>query len=132
GALSVTWTNGGKAFDYRMYGKWLRYDIAARAATELPPASTNAPSSRRGRRSDNTRSEPRPERGRQYTAAASPDKKFTARYHDYNVWLRTTNSTNEIAVTTEGSEKSRVKFGSATWVYGEELYQSTAMWWSSN
>jgi dipeptidyl-peptidase-4 len=53
-------------------------------------------------------------------------------YRDYNVWLRPSKSTNEIAVTTEGSEKSRVKFGSATWVYGEELYQNTAMWWSSN
>ncbi len=132
GALSVTWTNEGKAFDYRKDGKWFRYDIAARAATELPPASTNAPSSRRGRRSDTTRGEPRPARGRQYTSALSPDKKLTARYHDYNVWLRTTNSTNEIAVTTEGSEQSRVKFGSATWVYGEELYQNTALWWSSN
>ena len=29
-----------------------------------------------------------------------------------------------------GSEKSRVKYGTASWVYGEELSQRTAMWWS--
>ena len=132
GALTVAWTNDGKAFDYRQDGKWFRYDIAARAATELPPPPTNSPSSRRGRRSESSRVEQRPVRGRQYTSAISPDKKFTARYHDHNVWLRATNSANEIAVTTEGSEKTGVKFGSASWVYGEELFQNTAMWWSSN
>ena len=124
GALSVTWTNGGRAFDYSKEGKRFRYDIESRRATELPKR-TNAPGSRR-------RDDRRPERGRQYTSARSPDGKFTAVYHDFNVWLRASKGTNEIAVTTEGSEKSRVKFGSATWVYGEELYQNTAMWWATN
>jgi dipeptidyl-peptidase-4 len=127
GALSVTWTNGGQAFDYRQDGKNFRYDIATRTATELP---TNAPV-QRSRRSDAS-TPPRPERGRQYTSAKSPDGQFTARYRDHNVWLRSTNDTNQIAVTTEGNAKERVKFGSASWVYGEELFQSTAMWWSSN
>ena len=35
-----------------------------------------------------------------------------------------------IALTTDGSEKDRVKYGTASWVYGEELAQRTAMWWS--
>ena len=133
GALSVTWTNGGTAFDYGRDGKRFRYDIATRKAAELPSASTNAPAERRRRDTSRSRSqESRPERGRQYTSARSPDGKFTALYRDHNVWLRSTNSTNDIAVTTEGSEKTRVKFGSATWVYGEELNQNTAMWWSTN
>ena len=132
GALSVTWTNGGGAFDYRKDGKIFRYDIATRAAAELKPA-TNAPAQRTGRR-EGGRIPPqnRPERGRQFTSVLSPDGKFTARYHDHNVWLRAAGDTNEIQVTTEGSEKTRVKFGSASWVYGEELFQTTAMWWSSN
>ncbi len=130
GALSVTWTNGGQAFDYQKDGRRYRYDIEARAATELPPPGTNASPSRRGAR--NQPAIPRPARGRQYTSAHSPDGQFTAVYRDHNVWLRSTNNTNEIAVTTEGSTKSAVKFGSASWVYGEELFQSTAMWWSSN
>ncbi len=33
-------------------------------------------------------------------------------------------------ITTDGSEKTRVKYGTASWVYGEELSQRTAMWWS--
>jgi dipeptidyl-peptidase 4 len=133
GALSVTWTNGGKAFDYGREGKRFRYDIATRTVTELPSSSTNAPSERRRRDGGrNRQQESRPERGRQYTSARSPDGKFTALYRDHNVWLRATNNTNDIAVTTEGNEKRRVKFGSATWVYGEELGQNTAMWWSTN
>jgi dipeptidyl-peptidase-4 len=35
-----------------------------------------------------------------------------------------------MAITTDGNEKARIKNGSASWVYGEELYQRTAMWWS--
>ena len=126
GALTVTWTNGGKAFDYQKDGKRFRYDIASRTSSEL---GTNSPSTRSSRRRDQPS---RPERGRQYTSARSPDGKFTARYRDWNVWLRADKETNEVAVTTEGNEKSRIKFGSASWVYGEELFQSTAMWWSTN
>ena len=37
---------------------------------------------------------------------------------------------NPQQVTTSGSEKNRIKCGSASWVYGEELEQKTAMWWS--
>ena len=62
----------------------------------------------------------------------SPDGKWKALYRDRNVWLSATNSTNEIAITTDGSEKDRIKSGSANWVYGEELFQDTAMWWSTN
>jgi dipeptidyl-peptidase-4 len=38
------------------------------------------------------------------------------------------NGKEERAITTEGNGK--LKFGSASWVYGEELDQTTAMWWS--
>src|SRR5436190_13670909 len=128
GALSVTWTNDGKAFEYSRDGKRWRYDIAAGAATELG-ARTNSSLSRTNRRSGDS---PRPERGRQYTSMRSPDGKFTALFRDQNVWLRADKETNRTQITTEGSVERRIKLGSATWVYGEELYQSTAMWWSSN
>jgi dipeptidyl-peptidase-4 len=70
------------------------------------------------------------ERGRQYTSAVSPDGKFKAFYRDRNLWLSDTLGANEVAVTTEGNAKSRTKYGNASWVYGEELNQITAMWWS--
>lgn len=125
GALTVTWATHGQSFDYQKDGHRYRYDLESRSAREL----TNTSSARNPRPGGGP---PRPARGRQYTSARSPDGKFTALHRDYNVWLRSTNSTNEIAVTTEGNAKSGVKFGSASWVYGEELYQSTALWWSSN
>ena len=34
------------------------------------------------------------------------------------------------AITTDGSEKDRIKYGTASWVYGEELAQTSAIWWS--
>jgi len=37
---------------------------------------------------------------------------------------------NPIAITTDGNEQTQIKYGIATWVYGEELGQGTAMWWS--
>ena len=91
GALSVTWTNDGKAFEYRKDGRHFRYDIATKTSTSLPPASTNAspptPQEGRkrgeGRRDERSRPE-RPERGRQYTSATSPDGRHKAFYRDHN------------------------------------------------
>src|SRR5215467_715978 len=51
-------------------------------------------------------------------------------YRDRNLWLSEAGGAGEIAVTTDGSEKTRVKYATASWVYGEELRQTTAMWWS--
>jgi dipeptidyl-peptidase-4 len=55
---------------------------------------------------------------------------MTAKYRDRNVWLSAADGTDERAVTTDGSAASRIKYGTASWVYGEELSQRTAMWWS--
>ena len=53
-------------------------------------------------------------------------------YRDRNLWLSETVATNAIPITTDGSDSTRIKYGTANWVYGEELYQNTAMWWSTN
>ena len=130
GSLAVKWQDGGKTFEYQKDGKTYRYDIATQSATEIGQASPGAapPSGRpEGRR--------RPDglvRGRQFDAATSPDKKFKAFYRDRNLWLSDAGGGNEIAITTDGNEKTRVKYGVASWVYGEELNQTTAMWWSPN
>src|SRR5258708_5229730 len=72
GALSVTWKNGGKAFEYRKDGKSFRFDIAEGKAKEAPPTkdepSDAAPTGRRGRRGGGGL-----ERGRQAASATSPD-----------------------------------------------------------
>ncbi|MBI5387703.1 MAG: DPP IV N-terminal domain-containing protein [Verrucomicrobia bacterium] len=132
GALTVTWKDGGKAFEYQKDGKRWRYDIAARQATELVTGTNASAAKQPEKKPERPTPRERPERGRQYTNAVSPDGKWRAFYRDRNLWLSATNSTNAIALTTEGSEQSRVKLATANWVYGEELYQTTAMWWSTN
>jgi dipeptidyl-peptidase 4 len=129
GALSVVWRDGGQAFEYRKDGKTYRYAIASRTAAEVAPSGENNPTPQgafRGRR----REAGGPERGRQYDSSLSPNGKLKVFYRDRNLWLSDANGGNEAAVTTDGNEKTRVKYGSASWVYGEELDQDTAMWWS--
>jgi dipeptidyl-peptidase-4 len=128
GALAVKWTDGGKAFEYSKDGKSYRYDIATRTATETGTAPPDADRNGRGGR----RRAGGPERGRQYASAASPDGKLKAFHRDRNLWLSDASGGNEVAVTTDGSQKTRTKYATASWVYGEELDQVTAMWWSPN
>ena len=126
GALSVTWKDGGKAFEYTQDGKTYRFDIAKKATTELPATepATAAPGGRAGFGGGG------PERGRQVASAESPDKTLKAVYKIRNLFIADAAGANEVAVTTDGSEKDRIKYGTASWVYGEELAQTTAMWWS--
>ncbi len=128
GALNVTWTDGGKAFEFSRDGKRYRYDVAERKAVEAnnsnaapanPPFGNRFPP--RGAFAG---------RGRQVGSTTSPDGKWKASYRDRNLWLSKADGKDEIAVTTDGNEKTRVKYGTACWVYGEELGQRTAMWWS--
>lgn len=135
GSLSVSWKDGGQALEYQRNGKRFRYEIASDTETELGPGNTNgAPraSSERPRRRRNLQGSERPARGRQYSSALSPDGKKKAFYRGRNLWLSDAQGTNEIALTTDGSESNRIKYGTASWVYGEELAQTTAIWWSSN
>jgi dipeptidyl-peptidase-4 len=123
GALQVKWAADGKSFEYTRDGKAWKYDVAKKAAVAIGDAP--AP-----QKPDFKRRPGGPERGRQFTEAVSPDKKLKAFYRDRNFWLSDADGKNESAVTTEGNAKDRTKYGSASWVYGEELNQNTAMWWS--
>jgi dipeptidyl-peptidase 4 len=126
GQISVKWADDGKSFDYNFDGKKYQFDIKKKKAVELGEAEREESPMARYRRMYGNR----PQRGRQYTFADAPNGKNKAVYRDGNVYITNTNGDNELAVTNEGSESKRIKFGSATWVYGEELNQTTAMWWS--
>jgi dipeptidyl-peptidase 4 len=69
-------------------------------------------------------------RGRQIDCAISSDNKFKAFYRDRNFWVANVDGTGERQITTDGSVAGRIKNGSGSWVYGEELGQTTAIWWS--
>ncbi len=122
GALTVSWKSP-TAFEYAWEGKLHRFDAVTRTATVVG----DAPEARTGRGGRGGG----PERGRQFDTAESPDKTKKAFYRDRNLWISdVATGGNEKQVTTDGSEKDRIKYGTASWVYGEELGQVTAMWWS--
>ena len=138
GAVAVSWKDGGKSFEYRHDGKLFHYDIATGKTEEKPDPKADKKGGGKGgfpfgggkggeRWREGRRGVPR---GRQATVSNSPDGQFKAFYRDRNLWLSDAKGLIEMAVTSDGSEKARIKNGSASWVYGEELGQRTAIWWS--
>jgi dipeptidyl-peptidase-4 len=155
GAVSVTWAEDGKAFTYARGGKMHRYDLVAMNETETGDAPTatgdvvfgrgggagTPPGAGRGGRGRGAAGGlppgvPNPcplaqvERGRQAACAPSPDGQMKAYYRDRNLYLSNADGSGEVAITTDGNEKGRIKYGVGSWVYGEELNQTTAIWWS--
>jgi dipeptidyl-peptidase 4 len=129
GALAVKWQDGGKALTYQKDDKTYRFDIATGQASETEAAAGDQA---QGDNPAGRRPPGAPERGRQLGFALSPDGKLKAFYRDRNLWLSNADGAGEMAITRDGSEPKRIKYGVASWVYGEELRQTTAMWWSPN
>ena len=134
GAVAVTWKDGGKSVEFAQGGKRFRHDLVSGERTELSPPTSPPPPPSKGTapKTQKRAGIQAPVRGRQFTSAISPDGKQKASYRERNLWLADTNGANAFAVTTDGTDKNRVKSGTATWVYGEELSQRTAMWWSGD
>ncbi|MSO46400.1 MAG: S9 family peptidase [Acidobacteria bacterium] len=126
GSLAATWTDGGKSIEYTREGRRYRFDLAARQTIGLGTPDDG----QIGGGQPPQLPQGQPERGRQFESAMSPDGRLKAFHKDRNLWLSAADGTNERAITTDGSLATRVKYGTATWVYGEELEQRTAMWWS--
>ena len=120
GALTGRWTDDGSAFDFLRDGKRLRVEVATRRIVDGPSATAPAG----GRRGAGVA------RGRQAVEAWTPDSSRKAVYRDRNLFIADRDGSNERQLTTDGSATDRIKYGTASWVYGEELDQTTAMWWS--
>jgi dipeptidyl-peptidase-4 len=129
GAVNGVWNADGRSFEYVLDGKRYRYDVATRTASELGAAPAGAAGGRGGRGAGG-RGGSGVERGRQAASAEAPNGKLKAFYRDRNLWVSTLDGADEAAITTDGGEKERIKYGSASWVYGEELGQTSAIWWS--
>ena len=121
GAISVEWHKNGNNFEYNKDGKRFLYDITIDETNEIGNAVV--PDWR-------ARYANRPQRGRQYASTDSPDGKLKAYTKDRNMYISDVDGNNVVAITTEGNDENQIKYGIATWVYGEELSQNTAMWWS--
>jgi dipeptidyl-peptidase 4 len=139
GSIVPEWNEDSSSFEYAFDGRKYRFDIASSHSTIIGDAPEDTVGIRRGRGRHSQQQEQGsrgrgvgqlPARGRQFESAESPDGKLKAVYRDRNVWLTNLDGTGEIAVTTDGSQAERTKYGTASWVYGEELEQHTAMWWS--
>ncbi|MFO7769327.1 MAG: DPP IV N-terminal domain-containing protein [bacterium] len=120
GTVDAEWSEDGMSFEYERQGTVYRYDLRTGGTTAVGEVSREPRGGRRGG----------PARGRQWTEAESPDEQYLAFYRDRNLWVSRADGSDEYAVTTDGSKEQRIKYGTASWVYGEELRQTTAMWWS--
>jgi dipeptidyl-peptidase 4 len=154
GAINATWSDDGRTFSYAYDGKLHTYDAAAKTDTITGDAPATgrgfgrgfgrgggrgaAGRGGRGGRGAATLPDGRPnpcpaetiQRGRQATCEPSPDGTMKAYYRDRNMFLSKADGSGEVALTTDGSDAARIKYGVASWVYGEELSQRTAFWWS--
>ncbi|MFM7051223.1 MAG: DPP IV N-terminal domain-containing protein [Planctomycetota bacterium] len=124
-AGDVRWDMAAGALWFEKDG-WKTLDLASgetKPAAGEPPESAVASRAPRG-----GRGERRPPRGRQFTTSNSPDGAWTAVSENGNLSLVPKDGGERKAVTTDGTDD--IKYGQASWVYGEELDQTTAMWWS--
>lgn len=121
GVVAVQWANDGKSFEFLRDAKRVRFDLGTKQITDATAGATGAQGMRRPMG---------PGRGRQSTEAYTADSSRKAIYKDRNLYLANRDGSGEKQITTDGSEKERIKYGTASWVYGEELDQTTAMWWS--
>lgn len=120
GALNAKWDQSSLVFAYNKDGKSYDYNVKTKKSIETGEAPEQTSRRRRGG----------PARGRQFAFANSPDGKLKAYTENRNMWISNTDGSRPMAITTDGSMESQIKYGVATWVYGEELRQRTAMWWS--
>lgn len=120
GAMRVTWAEDSRSFEYVQNGNLFRYDVRKKTTTDLGEAPR--PERRSFQRG--------PARGRQFPSAISPDGQWKAYTHERNMYLSTPEGADVMPITKEGNSENQIKYGIATWVYGEELGQRTAMWWS--
>ncbi|MBX3419001.1 MAG: DPP IV N-terminal domain-containing protein [Pirellulaceae bacterium] len=124
--LRVDWSKDGTFANVRL-GDFERsvdlktFELAEKRAGEFIEA--DQPQRRSPQRSAVARAEQR-------TIEPSPDGKWNAVFRDNNITLEPIPAEREtpVQVTTDGID--RLRYGTGCWVYGEELDQKEAMWWS--
>lgn len=136
----VRWAEDGKSVQFENEDQKYRFDLDSHELTKVEETeeegkegtesnSTPGPRRRGGYSDTNTgKYIGRPTRGRQYTQVDSPDGQWEAHYENWNLILKSKDSDDVVHVTTEGDEN--IHYGTASWVYGEELRQTKAIWWT--
>ncbi len=125
-SINPIWAPDSSGFAFSKNGEWQRFDIRTKEITTLsaPPESNGGSGSNRVPRRR------QPDRGRQFDTTYTEDGKMKAFHRNRNVFIANADGSNEIQVTQEGDATKRIKFGIASWVYGEELGVREALWFS--
>ncbi len=128
GVATVTWRDDGKLAEYEFGGKRYLFDFLT-GATKTLAGGLQEESGLTSTEDKENGPNPFQARGRQSITETSANGLMTATYKDRNIILKEIGAPT-VQITTDGSEKDRIKNGTASWVYGEELAQRSAMWWS--
>lgn len=118
GQINAIWQDDS-FFEYENEGKKYSFSTKSLKPTEIGDAEPRDSRRRFG-----------PARGRQVASENSPNSELKAFTKDRNMYLSNADDSNVIAITTDGNDENQIKYGTATWVYGEELRQTSAIWWA--
>ncbi|MEZ6095371.1 MAG: DPP IV N-terminal domain-containing protein [Pirellulaceae bacterium] len=121
---NVQWAADGSFVKFKLGNDERTLDLQSFELTDsksgeiyTPPVATKRPDRSRVARAE------------QRTVEPSFDGKWNAVYRDNNVFIESADNSGESTqVTTDGQD--RLRYGTGCWVYGEELDQDEAMWWS--
>ena len=119
GAVTSKWDEDSKSFTYVYDGNQYEYDVKSKKSTLIGEAPERTSRRRRG-----------PARGRQHASVNSPNEKLKAFTKDRDMHISNVDGSDKITITNASADAEKVKYGIATWVYGEELRQTSAIWWS--
>lgn len=133
---SIKWSDDGKTLAYVNQRKKYELNLKTMEITEAGEQSEEEAKAERDARFARFRRmrqsrDPRivrPSRGHQYLVERSPDSVYYAICENYNVVLEEIRTGKKTPVTTSGTRKFR--FGTADWVWGEELRVLHGMWWT--
>lgn len=123
--VNGNWTPDGVAYTFRQGGELKAWSKETRKIESYTAGSGST-----GQGGGNRR--PTPARGRQFTSVESANGEYKAQYENGNIellFLKAAGVKQE-RVTTDGDLSKRIKYGTGSWVYGEELDQREAMWFS--
>ena len=121
----LTWTPSSLTF--HRGDNWYTVELASGVITSSSKPEGDAPVTDKSK----WPKDPSPGRSKQRTQATSPDGNSKAIHRDGGVYLENIETKTQKPVM-EMKAGENIQYGTADWVYGEELDQSDAMWWSND
>ena len=121
----LTWTPSTLTF--HRGDNWYTVELSTGVITSSSKPEGDAPAPDKSK----LPKDPPPGRAKQRTQVTSPDGTSKAVFWDDSVYLENI-ETHLLSLVIEAQKGEEIRYGTADWVYGEELDQSDAMWWSND